>query len=75
MPDRPTVDTWPGLRWRLDSLNARHAHVTVFDRGARSGTLILDHRTWERLVAGPPPSPAQVGCEEAAKLGEPGPGW
>jgi hypothetical protein len=40
---------WPELRWRLDEINDRHAHVSVFDHGAHAGTLTLDRATWNAL--------------------------
>ena len=50
MSQKLTIDASPRLRWRLDQLDARHAHVTVFDRGAHAGTLILDRETWEAMT-------------------------
>jgi hypothetical protein len=47
---RPTIVMWPELHWRLDAINDRHAHVTVYDHGARAGTLMLDRRTWDLLA-------------------------
>jgi hypothetical protein len=41
---------WPELSWRLDDLNDRHAHVTVFDHGASAGQLTLDRTTWDALT-------------------------
>ena len=50
MSDEPYIIMWPELHWRLDEINERHAHVTVFDHGARAGTLTLDRHTWELLA-------------------------
>lgn len=50
MSQKLTIDASPRLRWRLDQLDTRHAHVTVFDRGAHAGTLILARETWEAMT-------------------------
>lgn len=47
---KPVLEMWPELRWRLDSIDSRHAHVTVFDHGAHAGHLTLDHSTWELMT-------------------------
>ncbi len=47
---KPTLDTWPELRWRQDQIDIRHAHVTVFDHGAHAGTLVLDRATWDAMT-------------------------
>lgn len=47
---KPTIAMWPELRIRLDAIDSRHAHVSLFDHGARAGTLVLDRRTWELLT-------------------------
>lgn len=49
-PDRNTLVMWPDLHWRLTDINDRHAHVTVFDHGARAGELTLDRATWDALT-------------------------
>lgn len=37
------------LRLRVGTLNDRHAHVTVYDRGGHAGAIILDRKTWDAI--------------------------
>lgn len=48
--EKPVFRMWPELHWRLDRIDTRHAHVSLFDHGARAGEVILDRSTWDAMT-------------------------